>query len=249
MIRANMGLDQVTGVHYDRILPDLQEQPQRNSFTYISQTLSVQVNTENKYVIQGNTSDGTGGGNYRSSNQGTREMLESNFHSTEIGRRLEKDPGRNTIERRDPTFTFSNAGNRGCQNDNLTNVLVNQVRPEVSFPPSDSLRTTQSLSSIRSGGSVLQVQGNALCDSTLANILYKSNESNPNGGEKDMGFTNNQLFGRYSPITSGLSDLETANNPFDGNIRTVSLSYSDPESGFGWMVQGQSIFDFLVTVL
>ncbi|KAA6359163.1 MAG: hypothetical protein EZS28_045311 [Streblomastix strix] len=29
----------------------------------------------------------------------------------------------------------------------------------------------------------------------------------------------------------------------------VSLSYSDPESGFGWMVQGQSIFNFLVVVL
>ncbi|KAA6364057.1 MAG: hypothetical protein EZS28_040416, partial [Streblomastix strix] len=95
------------------------------------------------------------------------------------------------------------------------------TRPEVSFPPSDSLRTTQTLSSIRSGGSVLQVQGNALWDPTLANILYRSNESNPNGGEKDMGFTNNQLLGRYSPITPGLSDLETANNPFDGNIRTV----------------------------
>ncbi|KAA6360250.1 MAG: hypothetical protein EZS28_044223, partial [Streblomastix strix] len=36
-----------------------------------------------------------------------------------------------------------------------------------------------------------------------------------------MGFTNNQLLGRYSPITPGLSDLETTNNPFDGNIRTV----------------------------
>ncbi|KAA6361201.1 MAG: hypothetical protein EZS28_043273, partial [Streblomastix strix] len=121
----------------------------------------------------------------------------------------------------DPTFTFSNAGSRRCQNDNLTNGLVNQVRPEVSFPPSDSLRTTQTLSGIRSGGSVLQIQGNALWDPTLANILYRSNESNPIGGEKDMGFTNNQLLGRYSPITPELSDLETTNNPFDGNIRTV----------------------------
>ncbi|KAA6364274.1 MAG: hypothetical protein EZS28_040199, partial [Streblomastix strix] len=38
---------------------------------------------------------------------------------------------------------------------------------------------------------------------------------------KDMGFTNNQLLGRYSPITPGLNDLEATNNPFDGNIRTV----------------------------
>ncbi|KAA6379977.1 MAG: hypothetical protein EZS28_024499 [Streblomastix strix] len=36
-----------------------------------------------------------------------------------------------------------------------------------------------------------------------------------------MGSANNQLFGRYSPITPGLIDLETTNNPFDGNIRTV----------------------------
>ncbi|KAA6322559.1 MAG: hypothetical protein EZS28_054420, partial [Streblomastix strix] len=62
---------------------------------------------------------------------------------------------------------------------------------------------------------------NALRDPTLANIFHGSNESNPSGGEKDMGFANNQLFGRYSPITPGLIDLETTNNPFDGNIRTV----------------------------
>ncbi|KAA6378488.1 MAG: hypothetical protein EZS28_025986, partial [Streblomastix strix] len=221
MIRANMGLDQVTGVHNDRILPDLQGQPQRNSFSYNSQTLSVQGNTENKQGLQGDTSNGIGGGNYRDNNQRTGKMLEPNFHSTETGRRMEKDIGRNTFEQRDPTFTLLNAGSGERQNDNLTTGLVDQTRPEVSFPPSDSLRTTQTLSSIRSGGSVLQVQGNALWDPTLADILYRSNESNPNGGEKDMGSANNQLFGRYSPTTPGLIDLETTNNPFDGNIRTV----------------------------
>ncbi|KAA6353155.1 MAG: hypothetical protein EZS28_051318, partial [Streblomastix strix] len=183
MIHTNIKPDQGTGVHNDRILPDLQGQPQRNSFSYNSQTLSVQGNTENKQGLQGDTSNGIGGGNYRNNNQRTSEI--------------------------------------GCQNDNLANGLVNQVRPEVSFPPSDSLRTTQTLSGIRSGGSVLQVQGNALWDPSLVNIFHGGNESNHGGGERDMGSANNQLLGRYSPIIPGLNDLEIANNPFDGNIRTV----------------------------
>ncbi|KAA6361970.1 MAG: hypothetical protein EZS28_042503, partial [Streblomastix strix] len=160
-------------------------------------------------------------GNYRDNNQRTGKMLESNFHSTETGRRMEKDPGRNTLEQRDNTFTFLDAGSGGRQNDNLTTGLVDQTRPEVSIPPSDSLRTTQTLSSIRSGESVLQIQENALWDPTLTNIFHGSNESNPSRSENDMGSANNQLFGRYSPITPGLMDLETTNNPFDGNIRTV----------------------------
>ncbi|KAA6371356.1 MAG: hypothetical protein EZS28_033116 [Streblomastix strix] len=220
MIRANMGLDQGTIDHNDMILSDLQRHPQRNSFSYNSQTLSVQANTENKQGIQGNTTDRTERGNYRNNNQRTGEVLKSNFHKTEAGRRMEKDPGRNTIERRDHIFTFSNAGSRRCQNDNLTTGLVDQTRPEVSFPPSDSLRTTQTLSGIRSEGSVLQIQGNAPWISTLANILYKSNESNPNGYKKYRGLANNQLPGRYSPIAPGLNDPETTNNSFDRDIRT-----------------------------
>ncbi|KAA6394862.1 MAG: hypothetical protein EZS28_009613 [Streblomastix strix] len=60
----------------------------------------------------------------------------------------------------------------GCQNDNLTNILVDQTRPEVRFPSFDSSQTIWTLSSIRSRESVLQIQGNALWDPTLTNILY-----------------------------------------------------------------------------
>ncbi|KAA6376330.1 MAG: hypothetical protein EZS28_028142 [Streblomastix strix] len=109
----------------------------------------------------------------------------------------------------------------GCQNDNLTNGLVNQVRPEVSFPPSDSLRTTQTFSNIRSGGNVQLIQGNAFWNPTFTNIFHRGNEQNPSGSVNDIGFANNQLLGLYSPITPGLIDLETTNNLFDGNIRTV----------------------------
>ncbi|KAA6395767.1 MAG: hypothetical protein EZS28_008699, partial [Streblomastix strix] len=134
---------------------------------------------------------------------------------------MENDPGCNSIEQRDPTFTFLNAGSGGRYNDNLTNGLVDQTRPQVSFPPSDSLRNTQTIYSIRSRGSMLQIQGNALWDQALTNIFHGGNESNPSRGENDMGSANNQQFGRYSPIKPGLIDLETTNNSFHGNIRTV----------------------------
>ncbi|KAA6370026.1 MAG: hypothetical protein EZS28_034448 [Streblomastix strix] len=221
MIRANFGLDHGTGVHNDRILPDFQVQPQRYSFSYNSQTLSVQRNTENKQGLQGDTSDGTGRWNFRNITQRTSETFESNFQSIEIGWRKEKDSGCSTIEQQDHTFFILSERRSGYQNDNLTYVMDDQIRSKVSIPSSDRLRTTQTLSSIRSGGSVLQIQGNALWDPTLTNFFHRSNESNPSGGEKDMGSTNNQLIGLYSPITPGLIDLETTNNPFDGNIRTV----------------------------
>ncbi|KAA6362353.1 MAG: hypothetical protein EZS28_042122 [Streblomastix strix] len=98
MIRGIMGLDLGTGVHNDRIHPDLQGQPLRNSYSYNSQTLYVQEKSENKQGLYGNTSDGNGGGNYRDNYQGTGEMLESNFHITETRRRMEKDLVCDTIE-------------------------------------------------------------------------------------------------------------------------------------------------------
>ncbi|KAA6360926.1 MAG: hypothetical protein EZS28_043548 [Streblomastix strix] len=130
----------------------------------------------------------------------------------------------NIVETRDQTLSSMGMGGKssgGCQNDNLINGLVDQTRPEVCIPPSDSLRTTQTLSGIQSGGRVLQIQGNAFWDSSLTNIFLVSDESNPSGDEKDIGFANNQLLGRYSPIGSGLFNPETTNNSFDGNIRTV----------------------------
>ncbi|KAA6397100.1 MAG: hypothetical protein EZS28_007368 [Streblomastix strix] len=109
----------------------------------------------------------------------------------------------------------------GRQNDNLTNGFDDQIRSKISFPQFDSQRTTQTLSSIRRGGSTLQIQGNALQDTTLTNIFHGNNESNPSGGEKDMGSANNQLLGRYSPITPGFDDPKTSNNSFDENIRSI----------------------------
>ncbi|KAA6401072.1 MAG: hypothetical protein EZS28_003393 [Streblomastix strix] len=221
MIRANVGPCQGTGVHNDRILPDLQGQPQRNSFSYNSQTLSVQEDTENKQSIQSKTSDGTEGGNYRDKTQRIGQMLESNFQSTETGRRMEKDPGCNSIEQRDPTFTFLKAGSGGCQNDNFTNGLDDQTRPKTSIPPFDSHRTTQTISSIRSGENVQQILGNALKNPTLTKIFHGDNELNLSRSQKDMGFVNNKFLGRYSPITLRLDDPESTNNSFDRNIRKV----------------------------
>ncbi|KAA6397811.1 MAG: hypothetical protein EZS28_006658 [Streblomastix strix] len=43
MIRANMGPEQVTGVHNGMILPDLKGQPQRIPLSYNSQTLSTEL--------------------------------------------------------------------------------------------------------------------------------------------------------------------------------------------------------------
>ncbi|KAA6356084.1 MAG: hypothetical protein EZS28_048388, partial [Streblomastix strix] len=172
-------------------------------------------NIENKQCIQRNTLDGTGGGNYRNNNQETSEMLEPNFHSTETGRRMEKDIGCNAVERRDPTFTLLNAGSGPSQNNNLTNGLNDQTRSEINILQSDSLRATETFTSIRSIRSEQQIQGKALWNPTFTNILHRSNEPNPKRSEKDIVFANNQLLGRYPPITPGLIDHETTNNSFD----------------------------------
>lgn len=65
------------------------------------------------------------------------------------------------------------------------------------------------------------MEENAPRNPTFTNILHGSNESNLGGSEKYMRFANNQLLERNYPITPVLYELETTNNSFDRDIRTV----------------------------
>ncbi|KAA6394523.1 MAG: hypothetical protein EZS28_009946, partial [Streblomastix strix] len=129
-------------------------------------------------------------------------------------------------EQGDINESFQDIWNRLGQRSDRERRLDKKSRSKVGLSPPNSISTTQTIPSIRSNGQSLLIQGNAVQNTALPNLLRTSTSNGPNQDTERIKYKNSQLCRRSTTPTFG-----------QGKITKIKIDNNE-NSGIIWVVNG-----------
>ncbi|KAA6401498.1 MAG: hypothetical protein EZS28_002981 [Streblomastix strix] len=114
---------------------------------------------------------------------------------------MEENSGYDFTEYGDTNDSFQDEWNRLGERFDQKRRLGNESRSKISFSPPNSVSNTQTIPSIRSNGESLLIQGNAVWNAALSNLLRTSTSSGSNEDTERVRHKNSELRRRSAPPT------------------------------------------------
>ncbi|KAA6367799.1 MAG: hypothetical protein EZS28_036675, partial [Streblomastix strix] len=196
-IFRSMGNNQHQRLHPIRIYPPVERQLEYQQPITVVRDNQIQGNRGRSKRIQDNVGRGIEREHCNIDQKGINQMVQSDIHDKESKRKMEKDTGCKSFEQIDRRLPLQDAQFDRSKTDNQTWGLGHFTRPHLRISPSNSPSRITTIPSIRVPKQPLHIQGNAVWNQTLTNILCNSNGTNNVTDKNENRDQNNQLRRRY----------------------------------------------------
>ncbi|KAA6375768.1 MAG: hypothetical protein EZS28_028708 [Streblomastix strix] len=134
---------------------------------------------------------------------------------------MEENSGCVRIEQGDTNDSFQDEWNRSSKRFDKERRLGNNLRSKISLSPTNSISTTQTISSIRSNGESLLIQSNALRNAALSNLLRTSTSNGSNEDTERVRYKNFKLRRRSAPLTLEQRKIARINIDNNEDLRNI----------------------------
>ncbi|KAA6388977.1 MAG: hypothetical protein EZS28_015496 [Streblomastix strix] len=216
-----METDKGSGIYTKGVFPSIQERGQRKDIVREAENLSVLGLRRRGNSIHREIGRRIKRKHNRINTSRTGQMVQSNTYNSEVSLEMDENSGCERTEQGNTNDSFQDEWNRSSERFDKESRLGNKSRSKISLSPPNSISTTQTIPSIRSNGESLLIQGNAVRNTALPNLLRTSTNNGSNEDMERVRHMNFELLRRSAPPT--LEQRKIAKINLDNNVNPGSI--------------------------